>query len=79
MQYWPFAVEVLAVHHEDAFVDRRVRLEQRRCLEAGERLAAASGVPDVAVAQILVDAFDDVLDRVDLVGSRRSARSRAAD
>src|SRR6185312_1080084 len=62
------AVEILAVHHEDALVDRWICLEQRRGLEAGERLAATGGVPDVTVAKILVDALDDVLDGVDLVG-----------
>ena len=44
-----------------------VGLEQRGGLEAGERLAAAGGVPDVAVAEVLIDALDDVLDGVDLV------------
>ena len=42
-------------------------LEQRGGLEGGERLAAAGGVPDVAVAAVLVDAVDDGLDGVDLV------------
>ncbi len=60
-------VQVLAVHHEQAFGDVRVVLEQGGGLEAGQRLAAAGGVPDVAVAEIFVDALDDVLDRVDLV------------
>ena len=60
-------VEVLAVHDEEAFVDVGVVLEQGGGLEGGERLAAAGGVPDVAVAAVLVDALDDVLDGVDLV------------
>ena len=54
------AVEVLAVHDEEAFLDVGVVLEQRGGLEGGERLAAAGGVPDVAVAAVLVDAVDDV-------------------
>ena len=53
-------VEVFAVDDEEAFVDVRVVLEQRGGLEGGERLAAAGGVPDVAVAAVLVDALDDV-------------------
>ena len=61
------AVEVLAVDDEEALLDGRVGLEERGGLEAGERLAAAGGVPDVAVAAVLVDALDDVLDGVDLV------------
>ena len=62
------AVEVFAIDDEQALVDRRIRLEQRRGFEAGERLAAAGGVPNIAVAEILLDALDDVLDGVDLVG-----------
>ena len=57
------AVEVLAVHDEEALVDVGVVLEQRGGLEGGERLAAAGGVPDVAVAAVLVDAVDDGLAR----------------
>ncbi len=60
-------VEVLAVHDEEAFLDVGVVLEQRGGLEGGERLAAAGGVPDVAVAAVLMDAVDDGLDGVDLV------------
>ena len=48
------AVEVLAVDDEEALLDGRVVLQQRGGLEAGERLAAAGGVPDVAVAAVLV-------------------------
>ena len=44
-----------------------VVLEQRGGLEGGERLAAAGGVPDVAVAAVVFDALDDVLDGIDLV------------
>ena len=61
------AVEVLAVDDEEAFLDARVVLQERRGLEGGERLAAAGGVPDVAVAAVLIDAVDDGLDGVDLV------------
>ncbi len=55
------AVEVLAVDDEEALLDVRVVLEQRGGLEGGERLAAAGGVPDVAVAAVLLDAVDDAL------------------
>ena len=55
------AVEVLAVHDEQAFIDVRVVLEQGGGLEGGERLAAAGGVPDIAVAAVLVDAVHDGL------------------
>jgi len=61
------AIQVLAVHHEQAFVDVRVILEQGGGLERGQRLAAAGGVPDVAVAAILVDAVHDGLHGIDLV------------
>ncbi|SCZ84437.1 hypothetical protein NSMM_160027 [Nitrosomonas mobilis] len=60
-------VEVFAVHHEQAFVDVRVVLEQRGGLERGKRLTAAGGVPDVAVAAVLVDTIDNRLDGVDLI------------
>ena len=61
------SVEVLAVDDEQALVDALVGLEQRRCLEGGERLARAGRVPDVAVAAILVDAIDNGFHRVNLV------------
>ncbi len=61
------AVEVFAVDDEDALVNGVVGFEQRGGLEAGQRFAAAGGVPDVAVAAIVFDAPDDVLDGVDLV------------
>jgi hypothetical protein len=61
------AVEVLAVDHEQTFFDVGVVLEQRGGLERGQRLAAAGGVPDVAVAPVLMDAVDDGLHGIDLV------------
>jgi len=42
-------------------------LEQGGGFERGERLAAAGGVPDVAVAATLVDAFHNGLHGIDLV------------
>lgn len=48
-------IEVLAVHHEHAFLDERVVLKKGRGLERGQCLAAACCVPDVAVAVVLVD------------------------
>ena len=62
-------VEVFAVNNKEAFVDIRVILEQGGCLEGGERLAAAGGVPDVAVAAVLVNALHDGLDGIDLIGA----------
>ncbi len=73
------AVEVLAVDDEEAFVDVGVVLEQRGGLEGGERLAAAGGVPDVAVAAVLVDAVDDGLDRIDLVRAHHQQLLLAGD
>ena len=63
-----YAESGLAVHDEDAFVDVLVFLEQGGGLEGGERLAAASGVPDVAVAVVVIDAGDRVLHGIDLLG-----------
>ena len=62
------AVEILAVHHEQHLFHIGVVLEQGRGLERGERLSRSCGVPDVAVAAVLVDAIDDGLDRVNLIG-----------
>ncbi|OPZ61164.1 MAG: hypothetical protein BWY88_00346 [Synergistetes bacterium ADurb.Bin520] len=61
------AVEVLAVHDEEALLDVGVVLEQGGRLEGGERLAAAGGVPDEAVAAVLVDAIHDALHGIDLI------------
>ncbi len=61
------AVEVLAVDDEEALIDRGIGLEQRGRLKAGQCLAAAGGVPDVTVAEVFLDALDDVLDGVDLI------------
>ncbi len=63
------AVEILAVDDEDAFVDVVVLLEECGGFEGGEGLAAAGRVPDVAVAAVVVDALDDLLDGVDLIGA----------
>ena len=62
------AVEIFAVHDEDALVDVLVFLEQGGGLEGGERLAAAGGVPDVAVAVVVINARDHVLHGIDLIG-----------
>ncbi len=61
------AVEILAVHDEKALVDGGVVLEEGGGLEGSEGLAAACGVPDIAVAAVLLDAIDNGLDGVDLV------------
>ena len=50
------AVDVLAVHDEEAFLDVGIVLEQGGGLEGGERLAAAGGAPDVTVAAVVADA-----------------------
>lgn len=60
-------VEVFAIHHEQTFVDVGVVFQQGRGFERGQRFAAAGGVPDVAIAAALVDAFDNRLDRIDLI------------
>ena len=61
-------VQILAIHHEDALVNVVVLLEQGGGLEGGERLAAAGGVPDEAVAVVVINALHQVLDGIDLVG-----------
>ena len=73
------AVEVLAVHHEQAFFDIGIVLEQGGSLERGQRLATSGGVPDVAVAPVLVDAVDDGLNRIDLVGAHHHQLALALD
>ncbi len=49
-------------------MDVLVFLEQGCGLEGGERLATAGGVPDVAVAVVIIDARDHVLHGIDLIG-----------
>jgi hypothetical protein len=70
-------VQILAIHHEQHLVDVRQASRQLRRLEAGQRFAAAGGVPDVAArrhrAQLLViggggNALQDALGGHDLVG-----------
>lgn len=63
------AVEVLAVHHEEALVYVGVEFQERGGLKGSEGLARAGGVPDIAVAAILADALVDGLDGVNLVGA----------
>lgn len=63
------AVEVLAVDDEEAFVDVGIVLEEGGGFEGGEGLARSGGVPDIAVAGVLVNAIDDVFGRVDLIGT----------
>ena len=47
----------------------RVILEQCGSLERGKRLAAARGVPDVAVAGVVLDALHHLLHGIDLIRS----------
>ena len=54
------AAEVFAINDKQAFIDLRIVFQQRRGLERGERLAAARGVPDIAVARVIF-VFDDLL------------------
>ena len=61
------AVQVLAVDDEEALLDGGVVLQEGGGLKAGERLAAAGGVPDVAVSVVLFNALNDVFNGVDLI------------
>ena len=61
------AVEILAIHDEEAFLDIWVVLQERGGFKGGEGLAAAGGAPDVAVAAVLIDAVHDLLHLIDLV------------
>src|SRR5690606_6329294 len=73
------AIEVLAVHDEEALVDGGIVAEERGGLEGGERFAAARGVPNVAVAAALLDAVDDGLDGVDLIRAHHEELLLALD
>ena len=61
------AVEVFPVHDKDALANAVVLLEQRGCLERGQRLAAAGGVPDEAVAAVVINALHNLLNGIDLI------------
>ncbi len=61
------AIEVFAIHDKEAFLDVGIVLQQGGGLEGRERLAAAGGVPDEAVATVIVNAFHQMLHRIDLI------------
>lgn len=61
------AVEVFAVDDEEALVNVVVVFEEGGSFEAGKGFSASGGVPDVSVAIVLVDAFEDLFDGIDLV------------
>ncbi len=63
------AVKIFTVDNKQALMNILVGLEQRRNLEGGERLTRASRVPDIPVTAVLIDAIDDGLDSVDLIGT----------
>ena len=63
------AVEVFAVYDKQAFVDGGVVFEQGGGFEGCERFARACGVPDVAVAAVLLYGLHDGFDGIDLVGA----------
>ena len=63
------AVKVFSVHHKQAFLNVRVVLEQGGRLEGGEGLAAAGGMPDIAVTAVLLNAIDNGLHSIDLIGT----------
>ncbi len=73
------AIQVLAVHDEEALVNVRVVLQQGGRLEGGQGLAAARGVPDITIAAMLVDAVHDGLDGIDLVGPHHQELLFAGD
>ena len=62
-------VEILAVHDEDTFLNVTVVFEQGRGLETGEGLAAAGGMPDVAVLVVFRDTVNDAFNSINLVGT----------
>ena len=61
------AIEILAIHHEDALVNVVVFLEQGGGLEGGECLAAAGGAPDETIARVSLDALHDVFHLINLI------------
>lgn len=73
------AVEVFAVHDEEAFVDAGIGFEEGGGFEGGEGFAAAGGVPDVAIAAVFLDAADDAVHGVDLVGAHHHELLLAGD
>ncbi|MGK0186398.1 MAG: hypothetical protein ACI9R3_002181 [Verrucomicrobiales bacterium] len=52
---------------EEAFVNVGV-IKEGDCLEGCEGLAGSGGLPDVTVAAVLMDAVEDLLNCVDLMG-----------
>ena len=73
-------VEILAVHDEKAFVDIIIVLQQGGGLEGGERLAAAGGVPDVAIAAVCRGCRSSMmLHRIDLIWAHHEELLLAGD
>ena len=73
------AVEVLAVHDEKTLGEVGIVLEEGGGLEGGEGLAAAGGVPDEAVAAVLLDAGDEVFYRINLIRAHHEQLLLALD
>ena len=73
------AVEVFAVHDEDAFNDVGVVFEESRGIEGGERLADVGGAPDGAVAAVVVNALHDVFHLIDLIRAHHEELLFAGD
>ena len=61
------AVEILAIHDEDALVDMLILLEQGGGLEGGERFTAAGGAPDETIARVILYALHDIFHLIDLI------------
>jgi hypothetical protein len=81
-------VEVFAIHHEQDFIDTVQPRGKLRRLEAGQRLAAAGGVPDVPAALdrpvglVLMgelDAVQNPLGGDDLVGAHHQQLAAAGE
>ena len=73
------AVEILTVNNKEAFVNVRVVLQERRSLKRREGLSAPCGMPNEAVATVLVDTFHNILHRIHLVRSHHEQLLFAGD
>lgn len=73
------SIEILTVHDKEAFFDVGIVLEESGCLERSERLTAAGGVPDVAIAAVLVNGVHDLFDRINLIWTHHEQLLLAGD
>lgn len=63
------SVKVFSIYHKQTFFYIGIVFKKGRSLERCQRFAASCGVPDVAVATVLLDAINNRFHRINLIRS----------